>query len=166
MNQETIDLVQQSWRNVTPIAPQAAAMFYDILFTRDPELKPLFRGNMQQQGQKLMQMIDAAVGQLNNLDRLVPILQQLGQRHAAYGVMPAHYETVGAALLDTLARGLGDAFTEPVRTAWASVYGTMAQVMTEAAHRQAEHAVPAEAHTRRDGQRADVAVVMASSSAT
>jgi hemoglobin-like flavoprotein len=100
---------------------------------------------MQEQGQKLLQMIDVAVGQLNHLDRLVPTLQQLGQRHAAYGVLPAHYETVGAELLDTLARGLGDEFTKPVRTAWASVYGTMAQVMTETAYRQADYALPTEA---------------------
>ena len=61
MNQETITLVQASWKQVLPIAPQAAALFYENLFSADPSLKSLFRGNMEEQGKKLMQMIGAAV---------------------------------------------------------------------------------------------------------
>ena len=133
MNPTTIQQVQTSWQQVLPIAPQAAAIFYEQLFTLDPALRPLFRGDMQAQGAKLMQMIGAAVAQLNRLDALLPVLRGLGQRHAGYGVVPAHYATVGAALLATLALGLGPAFTPEVKTAWTEVYGVMAQVMTEAA---------------------------------
>jgi methyl-accepting chemotaxis protein len=133
MNPTTIQQVQSSWQQVLPIAPQAAALFYEQLFTLDPQLRPLFRGDMQAQGAKLMQMIGAAVGQLNRLDSLVPVLQGLGVRHAGYGVVPAHYATVGSALLATLALGLGPAFTPEVKAAWTEVYGVMAQVMTEAA---------------------------------
>ncbi len=132
MDSNTINLVQQSWAKVAPIAPQAAELFYTNLFVKDPALKPLFKGDMQAQGEKLMQMIGAAVGKLNDLDTLVPILQSLGRRHATYGVLPAHYDTVGAALLQTLGQGLGDAFTPPIKSAWASVYGVMASVMTAA----------------------------------
>jgi methyl-accepting chemotaxis protein len=138
MNQETIRLVQQSWSKVVPIAPQAATIFYGTLFSLDPNLKPLFRGDMRQQGEKLMQMIDAAVGKLDDLERLVPTLQNLGRRHAGYGVQTTHYETVGAALLSTLAQGLGDDFDDAVKTAWTSVYGVMAQVMIDAATSQRE----------------------------
>ena len=140
MNQDTIDLVQQSWSKVVPIAPQAAALFYSTLFTIDPGLKPMFRGDMQQQGARLVQMIDVAVTRLDDLERLVPVLQSLGRRHAGYGVRDSHYDTVGSALLSTLAQGLGDDFSEPVRAAWISVYGTMAQVMQEAAAGHAESA--------------------------
>ncbi len=62
----------------------------------------------------------------------MPILQNLGRRHDGYGVRPDHYETVGAALLQTLEQGLGDEFTPEVRAAWAHVYGVMASVMQEA----------------------------------
>jgi methyl-accepting chemotaxis protein len=133
MKPETIILVQDSWSKVMPIAPQAAALFYQNLFAADPALKPLFRGDMDAQGAKLMQMIGAAVGKLNDLESLVPILQGLGKRHAGYGVLDAHYATVGGALLKTLGQGLGDAFTPDVEAAWTEVYGAMASVMTVAA---------------------------------
>ena len=130
LEQETVALVQQSWKKVAAIAPQAAALFYQNLFEADPRLRSLFKGDMDQQGMKLMQMIGAAVGKLNDLKTLVPILQGLGQRHAGYGVEIAHYQTVGAALLKTLGQGLGEEFTPEVKSAWTSVYGVMAEVMT------------------------------------
>lgn len=132
MNDETIKLVQASWVKVMPIAPQAAELFYNNLFKLDPSLRAMFRGDMQAQGKKLMQMISAAVGKLSDLDVLVPILQSLGQRHETYGVKPAHYATVGTALLTTLEQGLGEDFTPEVRQAWAQVYGTMTNVMLDA----------------------------------
>lgn len=132
MNQHTVTLVQDSWKQVAGIAPQAAALFYQNLFEADPSLKPLFRGDMTEQGKKLMQMIGAAVGKLNDLDTLVPVLQGLAIRHDGYGVKESHYQTVGGALLKTLEQGLGDAFTADVKDAWASVYGTMSNVMINA----------------------------------
>ncbi len=104
-------------------------MFYANLFEADPSLKVLFKGDMAQQAAKLMQMIDAAVGKLNDLGFLVPVLQQLGRQHTTYGVLPSHYDTVGAALVKTLEQGLGPAFTPETRDAWFSVYGVMASVM-------------------------------------
>jgi hemoglobin-like flavoprotein len=79
-----------------------------------------------------MTMIGAAVGKLNELDTLVPILQNLGRRHNGYSVRPDHYGTVGAALLQTLKQGLGDEFTPEVRAAWADGYGVMASVVQQA----------------------------------
>ncbi|MFZ6659009.1 globin family protein [Undibacterium sp. TJN19] len=132
MNQTTIALVQDSWKQVASIAPQAAALFYQNLFDADPALKSLFRGDMTEQGKKLMQMIGAAVGKLNDLDTLVPVLQNLAQRHDGYGVKESHYQTVGAALLKTLGQGLGERFTVEVKDAWTTVYGVMSSVMITA----------------------------------
>jgi len=129
MEQQTIILVQESWAKVVPMSAAAGALFYSNLFEADPSLKALFKGDMEQQAAKLMQMISAAVGKLNDLEFLVPVLQQLGRRHASYGVLPAHYDTVGASLLKTLEQGLGAAFTTETRQAWASVYGVMAGIM-------------------------------------
>jgi hemoglobin-like flavoprotein len=129
MNTETIALVQGSWKTVASIAPQAAALFYQNLFQADPSLQSLFKANMEDQGRKLMQMIGAAVGKLNDLESLVPILQNLAQRHVQYGVQNSHYDTVGVALLKTLEQGLGTAFTNDVKAAWAEVYGIVADVM-------------------------------------
>ncbi len=132
MNPQIVQMVQQSWAKVLPIAPQAAALYYSNLFTLDPSLKPMFRGDMQAQGAKLMTMIGAAVHKLEDLDTLVPILQGLGRRHDGYGVRPQHYDTVGAALLKTLEQGLGEEFTPQTRAAWAHVYAVMTSVMLEA----------------------------------
>jgi methyl-accepting chemotaxis protein len=102
MKPQTIQLVQNSWKQVLPIAPKAAELFYKNLFVADPGLQRLFKGDIEQQGKKLMQMIGAAVGKLNDMDALIPMLQGLGKRHAGYGVKDAHYAAVGAALLLTL----------------------------------------------------------------
>jgi hemoglobin-like flavoprotein len=127
-------LVQKSFSTIQPIADDAAALFYRRLFELDPSLRQMFRGDMAEQRKKLMQMLTAAVKGLDRLDQLVPVVQDLGRRHAAYGVVDAHYATVGAALLWTLHKGLGSAFTPEVEDAWVTVYGLLATTMREAAH--------------------------------
>lgn len=137
MTPEKITLCRESWAKVEPIADDAAALFYQNLFEADPSLQSLFKGDMQEQGKKLMQMITAAVNLLDKLDELVPVVQNLGKRHLAYGVEPEHYDTVGAALLKTLSMGLGDAFTDEVEEAWTTAYGLLAGTMIEAANEAA-----------------------------
>lgn len=132
MRPDTVRHVQDSWKLVAPIAPQAAALFYSELFVRDASLRKLFKGDMVQQGARLMQMIGVAVSKLDAPDVLIPVLQGLGRRHGGYGVADKDYGTVGAALLATLEKGLGPAFTPEVRAAWTEIYGVMAAVMKEA----------------------------------
>lgn len=128
-----MELVQESWEMVVPIADTAAALFYGRLFELDPSLSPMFaHTTVKEQGKKLMQMITVAVRGLQRLDHLVPAIQDLGKRHVAYGVKPQHYETVASALLWTLEMGLGPAFTDEVREAWAKTYWTLANVMLRA----------------------------------
>ncbi len=129
MTSEEILLVQRSWNQVLPLKEMAADLFYRKLFELDPALRQLFTGNMEQQGAKLMQMINAAVSNLNRLDVLLPVVRQLGQRHGTYGVRDEHYETVATALLWTLEQGLRDSFTPEVKAAWIKVYGVLSQVM-------------------------------------
>ena len=133
MNDHTISLVKESFDLVEPIAPQAAALFYANLFDADPTLQRLFKGDMVVQGVKLMQMISLAVSKLGEPEVLMPALQNLGRRHAGYGVQDDHYDTVGTALLKTLRQGLGVAYTPEVEEAWTEVYGVLAGTMKEAA---------------------------------
>ena len=127
------DLVQGTWEKVVPIADTAAELFYGKLFELDPSVKPLFaESDMKEQGKKLMQMIGVAVRGLDSLGELVPAVAALGKRHNTYGVKAEHYDTVGAALLDTLDKGLGDEFTPEVREAWTITYTTLASVMIQA----------------------------------
>ena len=127
-------LVQDSFATIAPIADDAAALFYRRLFELDPSLETMFRGNMAEQRRKLMQMLTAAVKGLDHLEKLVPAVQDLGRRHATYGVTDDHYATVAAALLWTLEMGLGRAFTDDVRDAWVAVYGLLAATMKDAAN--------------------------------
>jgi hemoglobin-like flavoprotein len=134
MNDDQKLLVQKTFEMVAPIAEVAAGLFYGRLFEVDPSLKPLFRGDLKDQGKKLMSTLKVAVQSLNRLDALLPVVQALGRRHLAYGVRDEHYDTVGAALLWTLEKGLGDVFTPEVKEAWATVFGVLAKVMKDAAN--------------------------------
>lgn len=133
MTPDQIAAVRTSFDLVAPIADQAAALFYDNLFAADPSLRPLFRGDMREQGTRLLQMIGAAVRLLDHPQRLLPALHALGARHTGYGVRDTHYATVGAALLQTLEQGLGDAFTPAVRDAWIAMYEIVAREMQRGA---------------------------------
>lgn len=133
MNTDTVQRVRDSWTRVHPIADEAGRLFYRNLFAADPSLRPMFRGDIDAQARKLVQMIDAAVSRLDDLPALLPVLRQLGDRHQGYGVQPSHYGTVGAALLLTLEQGLGtEVFTPELRAAWAEVYGALAAAMQPA----------------------------------
>ena len=126
-------LVQDSFKTIATIADDAAILFYQKLFELDPSLRPMFRGDMAEQRRKLMQMITAAVKGLDRLEQLVPVVQDLGRRHAGYGVAESHYDTVGAALLWTLEAGLGKTFTAEMKEAWTAVYVLLATTMKNAA---------------------------------
>lgn len=126
------EIVQRTFELVAPISDQAAEIFYNKLFELNPHLRPLFKTDIKSQGQKLMMMLSAAVKGLDNLDTLVPVVQDLGRRHVAYGVKDEHYATVGAALLFTLETGLGEVWNEEVKDAWLAVYTVLSGTMKEA----------------------------------
>jgi nitric oxide dioxygenase len=134
MTPRQIALVQESFRLVLPIREQAAALFYDRLFTLDPSLRRLFVGtDMGEQARKLMMAIGMVVGGLTRLDQIIGEVRNLAVRHVGYGVEESHYATVGEALLWTLEAGLKDAFTAETREAWAEAYALLSGAMIEAA---------------------------------
>ena len=133
MTPEQKDLVQSTFADVAPIADTAAKLFYSKLFELDPELKPLFKGDMEEQGRKLMKIIGTAVNGLDKLDEIVPVVEDLGKRHVDYGVKDKDYNTVGTALLWTLKQGLDSKFTPEVEEAWTVVYTLLADTMKTAA---------------------------------
>jgi hemoglobin-like flavoprotein len=137
MTPDQKNLVQESFKNVAPIADTAAKLFYQKLFELDPELESLFEGDMEEQGKKLMKMIATAVNGLDHLEEIVPAVQALGERHAGYGVADKDYDTVGEALIWTLQQGLGDMFTPDVQEAWVAVYTLLADTMKAAAAKAA-----------------------------
>lgn len=137
MTPEQITLVKESWAKVVPISETAAELFYGKLFELDPQVKSMFKGDMKEQGRKLMAILNTAVNALDNVEAIVPALQDMGKRHVDYGVKDEDYDTVSAALLWTLGAGLKDGFTDEVEAAWTTVYTLVADTMKAAAAEQA-----------------------------
>jgi len=132
ISKEDIDLVQHSFMRIEPLSMVVGRTFYERLFETNPEIKPLFKGDLESQGEQLMDMIGIAVAGLDDLEKLIPILQELGARHRKYGVEVSHYGAVAEALIWTLEQGLADAFTPDIRAAWVNVYGVLAETMITA----------------------------------
>ena len=129
MTPQQVKAIQESFAKVAPISEQAAALFYGRLFEIAPTVKPLFRGDMQEQGRKLMATLGLVVDGLSNLESVLPAASRLAKRHVDYGVKPAQYEPVGAALLWTLQRGLGDQWTPELSAAWTAAYTILSDYM-------------------------------------
>ena len=133
MTPDQIRLVQASFARAKAGSTDLAAHFYRRLFEIDPALRQLFRGDLHQQGERLLQMLGAAVGLLGRPETLFPVLHSLGTRHAGYGVQPAHYDSVGRAMLDTLAEVLGTGFTRELHAAWSRLLTIVRQEMLQEA---------------------------------
>ena len=140
MTPEQVTLVQRSFAKVVPIAEPAAAMFYGRLFEIAPEVKPLFHGDMAEQGRKLMGTLAVVVSGLTNLESILPAASALAKKHVAYGVKAEHYGPVGVALLWTLEHGLGAEWTPDLADAWTAAYTTLSGYMVGEAYGRSEAA--------------------------
>jgi len=140
MTPQQVNLVQQSFAKVAPISEQAAVLFYGRLFEVAPSVRAMFPDDMTEQRKKLMATLAVVVGGLGNLDSILPAASALATRHVSYGARPEHYPVVGGALLWTLEKGLGDAWTPDVSEAWIAAYGTLSGYMIEEAYGRAQAA--------------------------
>jgi hemoglobin-like flavoprotein len=140
MTPEQVAFVQQSFAKVAPISDAAAKLFYDRLFEIAPEVKPLFHGDMAEQGRKLMATLAVVINGLTKLDAILPAASALAKRHVDYGVRPEHYGSVGAALLWTLERGLGPEWTPELAEAWTAAYTVLSEYMISQAYGRSEAA--------------------------
>ena len=133
MTVSEVDLVQSSFAKVAPIADKVGELFYKRLFELDPSLRPLFKGDMQVQQRKLMATLGIVVEGLRHPENIIEAAQELGRKHAEYGVIDEHYKTVGEALLWTLQQGLGKDFTPEVRSGWVTAFTLVSGIMRDAA---------------------------------
>ncbi|MBV8751933.1 MAG: hemin receptor [Hyphomicrobiales bacterium] len=134
MTPDQIKGIQESFAKVAPISDEAAALFYGRLFEIAPSVAPLFRGDMREQGRKLMATLAIVVNGLSNLETILPAASALAKRHVAYGVTAGDYGPVGEALLWTLERGLGAQWTAELAAAWAAAYGVLSEFMIDEAY--------------------------------
>jgi hemoglobin-like flavoprotein len=134
MTPDQVQLVQQSFSKVAPISETAAVLFYDRLFEIAPKVRAMFPTDMTEQRRKLMAMLAVVVKGLGNLESVLPAASALAKRHVSYGAKAEHYPVVGAALLWTLEKGLGDGWTPDVAEAWTAAYGTLSGFMISEAY--------------------------------
>ena len=140
MTPDQVKLVQQSFAKVVPISETAAILFYDRLFEVAPKVKAMFPADMTEQRRKLMATLAVVVNGLGNLESVLPAASALAKRHVSYGATAEHYPVVGAALLWTLEKGLGDGWTPEVAEAWTAAYGTLSGFMISEAYGQPQAA--------------------------
>ena len=141
LDNATIEIVEETWAKAAALgADKVGVLLFKNIFTIAPEAINLFVSfkdeanlyespKLEAHGIKVVTTVGTAVGLLRDLDTLVPVLQQLGTKHVDYGVIPAHYEIVGQALMQTLKMGLGDDYTEETEDAWRAIYGVVATTM-------------------------------------
>jgi len=134
MTPKQIALVQDSFAKVALTSEAAAVLFYDRLFEIAPQMSAMFPADMIEQRRKLMAMLAAVVKGLGNLEQVLPAASALAKRHVGYGAKARHYPVVGAALLWTLEKGLGDGWTPEVADAWATAYSTLSGYMISEAY--------------------------------
>src|SRR6202142_3022378 len=134
MTPDQVQLVQQSFAKVAPISETAAVLFYDRLFDIAPKVRSMFPTDLTEQRRKLMATLAVVVGGLGNLESVLPAASALAKRHVSYGAKAEHYPVVGAALLWTLEKGLGDGWTPEIAEAWSTAYGTLSGYMISQAY--------------------------------
>jgi len=134
MTPDHVKLVQESFAKVAPISETAAVLFYDRLFDIAPKVRAMFPTDLTEQRRKLMATLAVVVGGLGNLESVLPAASALAKRHVSYGAKAEHYPVVGAALLWTLEKGLGDGWTPDVAEAWTAAYGTLSGFMISEAY--------------------------------
>jgi hemoglobin-like flavoprotein len=130
MTPQQAKLVADSFKKVLPMAGVTADLFYDRLFEIAPETRSLFPHDLAAQKKKFITMLATVVSNLSEFKRIAPIVEDLGVRHATYGVVAKHYEPFGIALMEALEESLGVEFTPPVKSAWAGAYMTLADAMS------------------------------------
>lgn len=140
MTPDQVKAIQESFAKIKPISEQAAELFYGRLFQIAPVVKPLFRGDMKEQGRMLMAVLATVVHGLSRLESILPAASALAKRHVGYGVKAADYAPVGAALLWTLKRGLGENWTPELAAAWGTAYNVLSEFMIAEAYGRIDEA--------------------------
>lgn len=135
MHPDTASLVRQSWALILPQRKTVCRDFYRRLFDRYPELKPLFKGEIGEQADLFVTMINTVISALEHPERVRPLVETLGARHADYGVRAEDYAKFEGVLLETLHAVLGDALDADGQAAWREVFETLSRSMQVGASR-------------------------------
>jgi hemoglobin-like flavoprotein len=126
-------LIRRSFDSIWPVRGKLAALFYLRFFELAPDARPLFPTEMERQNLKLMDMIAAIVGAIENKELFRSILVHTGRDHARFGAKPQHFVAFGAALIWGLEQQFGAAFSSEHKDAWVRLYDAVQRNMIEGA---------------------------------
>jgi hemoglobin-like flavoprotein len=127
-------LLRSSFEYAVANQPQLTTRFYEILFERYPQVRPLFgRSAATNQAQMLQGALIAVMDHLEDASWLTDTLTAMGKKHIEYGVTNEMYDWVGASLLAALSEATGGAWTPEVESAWIDAYGAIAGLMQRGA---------------------------------
>lgn len=143
LSQKTIEIVKSTVPVLEEYGVEITSVFYRNMFTNHPELLNLFNHANQSQGRQqtaLANMVLAAAQHIDQLENVLPAVQQVAFKHRGLGVKPEHYPIVGKHLLEAIQEVLGDAATDDIIGAWAEAYGVIAQVFIDIEDKMYEEA--------------------------
>lgn len=124
-----VDLLRRSFDLVCDLEPELTKRFYEILFERYPQARPLFSADTSRQEAMLRDALVAVVDHLEDAPWLGSTLADLGRRHLGYGATLEAFDWVGECLLATLAEVAGPVWTPALALAWAEAYGAVVSMM-------------------------------------
>jgi methyl-accepting chemotaxis protein len=132
-----VELLKKSFEMVAPQKEIFARGFYERLFTDYPATRQLFaRTDMRRQESSLMATLAVVIAGVERGDNLVPVVQQLGEKHGRYGAMAEHYPIVGAVLLEMLHQHLDSQFTVEMQDAWDQAFELISTQMITGTHKR------------------------------
>ncbi len=124
-----VNFIQTTFAALAPQADELFIRFYERMFSNHPELRSMFPDDMDEQRKHLAASVALVVKNAGRLDNIVPALQEMGVRHAGYGVKPEQYGVVADNMLGTLSEFAGEAWTDEVEMSWAAALNAVALVM-------------------------------------
>jgi len=135
MNEASLTRITESYEMLASQMPALTAAFYEQLFKALPEVRPLFRIDIDLQSQHLAAALALIVRNLRSLDVLEQPLMELGAGHSRVGVRPEHYPVVCRTMLETLRDGAGSAWSDELQADWTYLLQRVSRVMMEGAIR-------------------------------
>jgi nitric oxide dioxygenase len=129
MTPDQVKLIRESFAKVAPVSDRLAGLFYQRLFEIAPEVRHLFKSDIEQQGRKFMATLTVAVSSLDRFESLKPALGALARQHARLGVHAENFRPLGEALIWALQQGLGASFSEATHAAWEAAFDLLAETM-------------------------------------
>ncbi|WP_067791769.1 FAD-binding oxidoreductase [Nocardia amikacinitolerans] len=145
MDSRTVALIRTTFKAVAAEEggpERLARSFYAILFSDYPQVRDFFPAAMDSQRDRLVKAIGYALDRLEEPNKLLPFLAQLGRDHRKYGVQAEHYVAVATSLKTAMRRFAGtEMWTDEVERAWDEGLTVIGETMMGAAEKEVTPAV-------------------------